>query len=282
MTASSSSSYRSPLVAAMVSRLGRVGQFIWAGWIGLAALSLITAVWQAGHEAFGAFILPDPATVLSAVAVIILAPENHPIIGATAERAMRGLGLSLLGGGALGLACGYSAAAMRLTRPLLTVLLGVPPIAWIVLVMIWFGSTDTTVIVTVVAAVAPVLFLGAAEGTSHRDRRLDDMARAFGVGPARRAFGLGLRQALTTFLPALAVASGTAFKVAVMSELLTNAGGAGGALADARATLDASSALAWIVIVVGLLLAVEYLVIHPFRSELERWRTAANPFGVKT
>lgn len=170
---------------------------------------------------------------------------------------------------------------MRLARPLITVLLGVPPIAWIVLVMIWFGSTDTTVVITVVAAAAPILVLGAAEGAGNRDRRLDEMARVFGVGSVRRALGLGLRQALTTLLPALAIASGTAFKVAVMSELLTNAGGAGGALADARATLDASKALAWVAIVVALLLAIEFLAIQPFRSELERWRTAANPFGVK-
>lgn len=275
------SSFETSLRGAIGDRIGRIGRFIWSAWTGVAALALIASVWQVGHELFGAFILPDPLDVLRMAAAIVRAPENLPIIGATTERALRGLGISLAGGGLIGLACGYSPGAMRLARPLITVLLGVPPIAWIVLVMIWFGSTDTTVVITVVAAAAPILVLGAAEGAGNRDRRLDEMARVFGVGPVRRALGLGLRQALTTLLPALAIASGTAFKVAVMSELLTNAGGAGGALADARATLDASKALAWVAIVVALLLAIEFLAIQPFRSELERWRTAANPFGVK-
>ncbi|GIK50513.1 MAG: ABC transporter permease subunit [Hyphomonadaceae bacterium] len=265
---------------AALDRLGRIGRFLWSAWIGLAALSLIAALWQLGHEIFGDFVLPAPLPVIAHIQAIVAAPESHPVILATAERALVGLALSLLVGGGLGLVIGYSPAAIRIMRPVVTILIGVPPIAWIVVVMIWFGSTDTTIIATVVAAAAPLLLIGAAEGVITRNRGLDDMARAFGAGPLRRAT-LGLRQAATTLFPALMMASGTAFKVAVMSELLTNAGGVGGALADARATLDVGEALAWVALAVALLLLVEYGLMHPVRSEFERWRSAAQPWGVK-
>ena len=262
-------------------RLGRLGSFAWSAWIGLAALSLIAALWQWGHEAFGAFVLPQPLSVLVGIGAILSEPENIQIVLDTAVRALTGLALSFAAGAGLGVFSGYSPAAMRIARPLITVLLGVPPIAWIVLVMIWFGSSDATVVATVFAASAPLLFVGAAEGVVMRDRCIDDMARVFGAGPIDRIATIGLRQASANLFPALMMASGTAFKVAVMSELLTNAGGVGGALADARATLDVGEALAWIMIAVASLLIVEYVLIHPVRSELERWRAAALPWGLK-
>lgn len=260
---------------------GRIGGFLWSAWVGLAGLALIGALWQVGHEAFGDFILPSPLAVVAATIELLSRPETWAVAGQTTVRAVRGLALGLVAGGLSGFVAGYSPALMRLARPILTVMLGVPPIAWIVMTMIWFGSSDATVTVTVVVAAAPFLFIGAAEGVTGRDRRLDDMARAFGAGPATRLATIGLRQMMTSLFPALTMATGTAFKVAVMAELLTNTGGVGGALADARTMLDVRQALAWVLISVAALLAVEYGLIHPVRGHLERWREAARQWGVK-
>ena len=107
------------------------------------------------------------------------------------------------------------------------------------------------------------------------------MAEAFGAGPVRRFLTIGLRQTTTTLFPALALALGTSFKVAVMAELLANAGGIGGALADARINLDIGLALAWVLIAVALLIVVEYTLVQPVKAEIDRWRHAAQPWGVK-
>jgi NitT/TauT family transport system permease protein len=147
--------------------------------------------------------------------------------------------------------------------------------------MIWFGSTSGMVVTTVVIAALPLAFVGAAEGIMTRDRGLDDMARAFGAGPWTRFSTLALRHVGAHVFPALAVTLGTAFKVAVMAEVLANAGGIGGGLARARSNLDVSEALAWVLIAVAALIAVEYGVIHPIRGEAERWREAARPWGIK-
>lgn len=270
-----------PLTRTAAEAAGRLGGFLWSAWVGLAGLALIGALWQVGHEAFGDFILPAPLAVLAATIELLGQRETWVVAGQTTVRAVRGLALGLVAGGLTGFVAGYSPALMRLARPILTVMLGVPPIAWIVMTMIWFGSSDATVTVTVVVAAAPFLFIGAAEGVTGRDRRLDDMARAFGAGPVTRLVTIGLRQMMTSLFPALTMATGTAFKVAVMAELLTNNGGVGGALADARTMLDVRQALAWVLISVAALLAVEYGLIHPVRGHLERWREAARQWGVK-
>jgi NitT/TauT family transport system permease protein len=266
---------------AALDRLGRIGRFLWSGWAGIAGLALFAALWQAGHERYGAFILPAPLATLEAGIAQLGDPGSWQLAGVTVLRALEGFAISAMTGAIGGLLVGYSPAAVRLARPILTVLLGVPPIAWIVLAMIWFGSTDGTVVTTVVVATVPLIFIGSAEGVVTRDRGLDDMARAFGAGPVGRFWSLGIRHIAAYLFPALTVGLGSAFKVAVMAELLANTGGIGGALAMARANLDVPQALAWVLIAVAALICVEYGVVHPVRSEFERWRDAARPWGVK-
>jgi NitT/TauT family transport system permease protein len=265
----------------LADRAARVLEFIWSGWAGLAALCLLAALWQAGHEAYGPFILTSPLDTLRAVGGLMTDAEAWGIAGLTLQRALTGFALVTVAGTAVGLAAGYSPATMRLVTPLVTVLIGVPPIAWIVLAMIWFGGSDATVRVVILISALPVVFLGAARGITTRDRGLDRMAQAFGAGPVRRFLTVGLRQTTTTLFPALALALGTAFKVAVMAELLSNAGGIGGALADARINLDIATALAWVTVSVALLVAVEYTLVQPVKGEIDRWRRAAQPWGVK-
>jgi NitT/TauT family transport system permease protein len=265
----------------LADRAARVLEFIWSGWAGLAALCLLAALWQAGHEAYGPFILTSPLDTLRAVGGLMTDAEAWGIAGLTLQRALTGFALVTVAGTAVGLAAGYSPATMRLVTPLVTVLIGVPPIAWIVLAMIWFGGSDATVRVVILISALPVVFLGAARGITTRDRGLDRMAQAFGAGPVRRFLTVGLRQTTTTLFPALALALGTAFKVAVMAELLSNAGGIGGALADARINLDIATALAWVTVSVALLVTVEYTLVQPVKGEIDRWRRAAQPWGVK-
>ncbi|MDO5633183.1 MAG: ABC transporter permease subunit [Paracoccus sp. (in: a-proteobacteria)] len=265
----------------MTDRVGRVLAFLWSGWVGLAALFLLAAAWQAGHEAYGPFILTSPLDTVAAAARLAQDPASWAVAGLTLQRAVTGFALVGAIGVALGLAAGYSPATLRLLQPLITVLMGVPPIAWIVLAMIWFGGSDATVRMVIVVSALPVVFLGAAQGIATRDRGLDRMAQAFGAGPIRRFLTVGLRQTTVTLFPALVLALGTAFKVAVMAELLANAGGIGGALAAARINLDIATALAWVLIAVALLIAVEYTLVHPVKGEIDRWRRAARPWGVK-
>lgn len=268
-------------MGALADRLGRSARFLWSAWSGLAALSLLAALWQLGHETYGDFILPAPVATVEAAYQALSRPETWDIASLTTWRALKGFAVASLAGAAFGLAAGYFPAVLRISRPLVTVLLGVPPIAWIVLAMIWFGSTDGTVVTTILVAAAPLVFVGVAEGVVTRDRGLDDMARAFGANAVTRLATLGLRHVAAHLFPALVIALGMAFKVAVMAELLANVGGIGGELARSRSNLDVAGALAWILISVGALIAVEYGIVHPIRSEFERWRAAAQPWGVK-
>jgi uncharacterized protein involved in response to NO len=96
-------------MAALAIRAGRAGRFAWSAWAGLSALFLFCALWQAGHEAYGAFILPSPAATLRAVAGLLREEANWAIAASTTGRALEGFLVAALAGTAAGTMAGYSA-----------------------------------------------------------------------------------------------------------------------------------------------------------------------------
>ena len=117
------------LVPQVADRTGRVLHFLWSGWAGLAALCLLTALCQAGHEAYGPFILTSPLDTMRAIGTMAVDPAAWQIAQITFQRALAGFAMATGVGIAIGLTSGYSPATMRLASPLITVLLGLPPIA---------------------------------------------------------------------------------------------------------------------------------------------------------
>lgn len=246
--------------------------YLWSGWGALASLCLLLAAWESVALAYGALILPDPAAVFARLTRLFADGAAWPELAVTARRAMSGLALAILAGSLLGLAAGLSLTAAMMARPLVTVLLGMPPIAWLVLAMIWFGSGDGTPVFTVFVAAFPVIFIGALQGTRTLDHHLKDMATVFRLPLSMRLFDLYLPHVVSYLFPAWITALGTAWKVVVMAELLSSADGIGAALAVSRSHLDMEATLAWISVVVLALLAVEYLLLEPLKREVERWR----------
>jgi NitT/TauT family transport system permease protein len=252
--------------------LAGIPAYLWSGWGALASLFLLLAVWEAGSALYGALILPDPLSVFATLGQSLASGAAWPELLVTARRALLGLALAIAAGSLLGMLAGVSLTASMMARPLVTVLLGTPPIAWLVLAMLWFGASDGTPVFTVFIACFPVIFVGALQGTRTLDGQLKDMATVFRLPAHMKFFDLYLPHVISYLFPAWITALGTSWKVVVMAELLSSADGVGAALAVSRAQLDTAATLAWIAAVVLALLAVEYLFLEPIKRELERWR----------
>ena len=248
--------------------------YVWSGWGAAASLLLLLTAWEAVAALYDPLILPDPLTAFAALWAQVEQGAAWPALWATARRALMGLALALGVGSVLGLLAGLSVTASVLARPLVTVLLGTPPVAWLVLAMLWFGAGDGTPVFTVFVACLPVVFIGALQGTRTLDLHLKDMARAYRLPWRMRLLDVYLPHVAASLLPAWITALGSSWKVAVMAELLATSDGVGAALAVTRSHLDMGASLAWICAVVGILLLLEYGVLEPIKRELERWREA--------
>lgn len=247
-------------------------KYLWSGWSSIASILLFIALWDFGNQVYGDLILPSPKETFSTLVTMLQDDSVWVDIFITIKRALIGFIIALILGSSLGLISGLFVTASMMSRPIVTILLGMPPIAWIVLAMIWFGMGDDTVIFTVVVASFPIIFIGALQGTRTLEGNLKEMADSFNLSFRMKLFDLYFPHIFSYIFPAWVAALGTSWKVVVMAELLSSNDGIGAALAIARSQLDTPSALALVVIMIGSLLLIEYLLLEPLKREVELWR----------
>ncbi|MCK9237844.1 MAG: ABC transporter permease subunit [Thiopseudomonas sp.] len=250
--------------------------YLWSGWGALASLLLFCAAWQLAAEYYGALVLPGPIEVMVQLQHLINNGTAVPELVISGRRTLYGLSLALVVGSLLGMLAGFSITTSMLARPLVTLLLGMPPIAWLVLAMLWFGLGDATPVFTVFVACLPIVFAGAMQGTRTLDNHLKAVAQVYRLPWHMRLTDIYLPHLASYLFPAWITALGTSWKVVVMAELLSTADGVGAALAVSRAQLDTATTLAWVIAVLGVLLATEYLVLEPIKRHVERWRVGVS------
>jgi len=246
--------------------------FLWSGWGAISSILLFIACWDLGNQVYGDLVLPSPQSTFSTLFTMLGDSAVWENIMITLYRAGVGFGISLILGTVLGLIAGSFATASIMSRPIVTILVGMPPIAWIVLAMIWFGMGDLTVIFTVVVASFPIVFVGALQGARTLEGDLKEMADSFKLPFHMRMFDVYFPHIFSYIFPAWVSGLGMAWKIVVMAELLSTSDGIGASLAVARSQLDTPTALALVVIMIASLMIVEYIILEPIKREVELWR----------
>ena len=246
--------------------------FLWRGWGAVASIFLFIALWDVGSQIYGDMILPSPLQSFHTAFTLFSDEEFLANLDLTIERVAVGFGLSLVVGTLLGLVAGFFVTASITSRPIITILMGMPPIAWIVLAMIWFGMGNATVEFTVIVASLPIVFIGALQGTRTLEDKLEEMADTFKVPLLMKFTDIYLPHIFSYIFPAWVSALGMAWKIVVMAELLAASDGIGASLAMARSQLDTETAMALVVIMVALLMIAEYIFLEPIKQEVEKWR----------
>jgi len=246
--------------------------YLWSGWGAIASILLFIAFWDVGNQVYGNLVLPSPLETFKTLYAMLHDANVWEQIDITLYRASVGFGLSLLFGSVLGLIAGFFATASMMSRPVVTILVGMPPIAWIVLAMIWFGMGDETVIFTVVVASFPIIFVGALQGTRTLDGDLKEMADSFHFPWHMKFMDVYFPHIFSYIFPAWVSGLGMAWKIVIMAELLATSDGLGAELAIARSQLDTPTALALVTIMIGSLMFIEYIILEPIKREVELWR----------
>lgn len=247
--------------------------YLWSGWGAIASILLFIASWDFGNQIYGNLILPSPLETFQTLGLMLQDDSVIEEIKTTLYRAGAGFGISLLVGSILGLLAGFFATASMMSRPIVTILMGMPPIAWIVLAMIWFGMGDETVIFTVVIASFPIIFVGALQGTRTLEGDLKEMADSFNFPWHMKFMDVYFPHIFSYIFPAWVSGLGMAWKIVVMAELLATSNGIGASLAVARSQLDTPTALALVTIMIGSLMFIEYIILEPIKREVESWRS---------
>lgn len=246
--------------------------FLYSGWGAIASILLFIALWDFGNQVYGDLILPSPLDSFATLSEMLKDEKVLTNLKITIYRATYGFVISFFVGTVLGLLAGLFATASIMSRPIVTILVGMPPIAWIVLAMMWFGLGDMTVVFTVVVASFPIIFVGALQGARTLDGELKEMVDSYNLNFFQKFTNLYFPHIFSYVFPAWVSALGMSWKIVVMAELLSTSDGIGAQLAVARSHLDTPSAMALVVVMIGTLLFVEYVIFEPIKREVEAWR----------
>ncbi|NCB10736.1 MAG: ABC transporter permease subunit [Erysipelotrichia bacterium] len=246
--------------------------FLWSGWGSIASIFLFIAFWDFGNQIYGDLVLPSPKEVFITIGTLFSEETFLNDLILTVKRGVLGFTISLVIGTILGLLAGFFITASVMSRPIVTILVGIPPIAWIVLAMIWFGFGDMTVMFTVVIASFPIIFVGALQGSRTLEGDLSEMMNSFNLSFLQKCKDLYFPHLFSYLFPSWVSALGMSWKIVIMAELLSSNDGIGAALAVARSHLDTPTALALVSTMIGVLLFVEYIILEPIKREVESWR----------
>lgn len=256
------------LKTAPVQRPGKIN----AAFFRLIPLALLLVLWQLGSRVSPAGMLPPPLAVVSVIGAEASSGALFSNLAITLARVAASFALAMVLGAALGVAMGRNKTINRLCDPLLIVLLNLPALVVIVLAYIWIGLNEVAAIGAVAFNKLPNTAVMLREGARALDKNLDEMARVFGL-----PFGTKVRHVvLPQLAPYLAAAmrSGLSlvWKIVLVVELLGRSNGVGFEIGIAFQLFDVTRLLAYALPFVGLMLAIETLLVQPFERHVSRWR----------
>lgn len=210
--------------------------YLWSGFAGLSVAMVVVALWAWGSAVFGEFMLPAPVEVFQK-SLDLLKHFQENEIWISLWRSVVGISVALIAGLAAGLVAGSFKTAMALLKPVITILLAMPPIIWVVMALFWFGFGNPSVLFTIIVLVAPLTFASAAVGMASVNKQHEELFDAYKLGRLKKIRYLYIPHLTGYVISSVGVAVAMGVKAVIMAELLGASKGVGARIADARAML---------------------------------------------
>jgi len=195
-------------------------------WQGLAGILGFFAVWALAR-AIGWLALPGPGEVAAGLPRLVFAPAYWLSWVGSSQRVFAGFAIAAVLGLLLGLTMGTYLKLKQTIFPVLELLRPIPPLAWLPLaILFWPSSEGTMIFLTFMGAFFPIL-ISVLAGIDRVDPRYVEAARS--LGSARRAIfrRILLPAALPSVLTGFAVAIGITWEVVIAAEMASATNGLG-------------------------------------------------------
>lgn len=195
-------------------------------------------------------LLAGPIETLKA---LLTMSQSADFWGSIAESTWRIL-LGFFIGSVLGILASYLAYTKEIVReflqPFVVTLKSVPVASFVILLLIWFGSRNISVIICAMV-VFPILYLSCLEGLLSTDRKLLEMAGGFRMPKARVIRYIYLPQLRPFFQSAFKLAIGMSFKSGIAAEVIGQPlHTMGNGLYLAKVYLETGELFAWTIVIV--------------------------------
>jgi sulfonate transport system permease protein len=222
--------------------------------LGLVVPVLLLAVWQfvTALGWFSASQLASPGDVVSALTGLARRGELWTHLQASVSRVVSGYLSGAAAGIALGSLVGLSDLARRLLGPTVAAFRTVPSLAWVPLLLLWFGIDETPKLLLVAIGAFFPIYTTTASALAHVDPRLVEVGRAYGRRGAALLTTVMLPAAAPELVNGLRLGLANAWLFLVAAELIASSKGLGFLLIDSQNTGRTDVMLLAIVLLAGL------------------------------
>jgi len=227
---------------------------------------VLLAVWTmaASLQLVSPVFLPSPAAVWTRFVVVardgfVDATLLQHIL-ASLWRVFAALIAAIVVGVPVGLAIGISRIGRGVFDPLLEFLRPIPPLAYLPLIIIWFGIGEPSkILVIAIAMLAPVA-LSTAAGVRGVSRERVDAARSLGATRAQVIRHVILPSALPSILTGLRIALGAGWSTLVAAELVAATRGLGFMIQSAAQFLVTDVVVMGILVIAIIAFVLEFII----------------------
>lgn len=249
------------------------------GSYGLTTAVLVVAIllWQAVSMAkiFPAFALPSPAAVWQAFVEIARNGYGGQSLAGdiliSCFRIMIGFVGAIAVGVPIGLLMSRNKIVFDIIDPLLQFIRPVPPLAYIPLLVVWFGIGELPKAILILVGTIPVIIIGTMSGVKSTPPLRIAVARTLGATNAQIFRRVVLPSALPEIFTAMRVGIGVAWTCLVAAELIAASSGLGWLVQFAGQALQVGVVIVGIVII-GLIGYAMELVIRKIENLIVPWR----------
>lgn len=253
------SRWRYPLIS-LVSIIGMIG--LWA---------LIT-----GAGLVSSRVLPSPGDVLAQADHIVrngYAGNSLAVhIGWSLFRAVSGFLLGVALAIPVGLLMSYSKTFGAITQPIFGFFRPIPPIAFIPLMIVWFGIGETSKVLLIFAASFNYTVLNSAAGMRSVPEQLVRAGANLGLTRWQLFTSVMFPAALPAILTGVKTSAAVSWAVLVAAELLAAQAGLGFIITDAGTFFRISDVFVGILIIGVIGLSIEFLI-TAFERRLLHWQS---------
>ncbi|WP_341279098.1 ABC transporter permease subunit [Paenibacillus sp. FSL H8-0537] len=220
---------------------------------------LLLLAWAGAARLYPPVILPGPVETLQALAALIAEGQLWEPLKRTIARFATGFALAFLLGAGIGAAAGWRESVHAFIRPAISLLQAVPPVSWMLLAIMWFGTNGGAQVLIVMIALMPVFFFNTVEGVRQAPHELLEMAAVYQVSTGKRITGIYMPALKPFWSAAIMVNLGMGWKTVVMAELISGHTGIGASMNTARIYLEMPDVMAWTLVIALLGLSMEQL-----------------------
>ena len=216
--------------------------------------------------------LPSPLQVLSSIVTELRSGDLLFHTLATLGRVIAAFVVAMAIGASIGIVLGRNEWMNRVFDPWVVLFFNIPALVIIVLSYIWFGLNEAAAIGAVALNKIPNVIVTIREGAKSLEPQLGEMAKVFRFSKSQVLRHVVLPQ-LQPYIAA-ATRSGVAliWKIVLVVELLGRSNGVGFQIHLHFQLFDVATILAYTLVFVAIMLAVEYLILQPIENHSRRWR----------